>query len=137
MPEITGVLETCLYVDDLDRASYFYENVIGLKRIGGDDRLRAYDVAGRDILLLFKRGASSHPIEIPGGMIAPHDGSGPLHFAFSIAASELNAWEKHFADKEVAIERRINWPRGGTSVYFRDPDNNLGELATPGLWSTY
>ena len=137
MPELTGVLETCLYVDDLDRASRFYEEVFGLRRIDGDDRLRAYSVAGRGVLLLFKRGASLKPLRDPACMISPHDGKGPLQFAFSIAASELGAWEKHLALSNVPIERRMHWPRGGTSIYFRDPDNNLGELATPGLWEIY
>jgi catechol 2,3-dioxygenase-like lactoylglutathione lyase family enzyme len=31
----------------------------------------------------------------------------------------------------------MEWPRGGTSLYFRDPDGHLVELATPGLWSIY
>ncbi len=137
MPDLTGVLETCLYVDDLDRASRFYEEVFGLRRIDGDDRLRAYSVAGRGVLLLFKRGASLKPAPDPAGVISPHDGNGQLHFAFSIAASELSAWEKHLARNNVPIERRMHWPRGGTSIYFRDPDNNLGELATPGLWEIY
>src|SRR2546430_7750926 len=52
------VLETSLYVEDLDRASRFYEETLGLTRIEGDDRFRAYGVAGRSGLLLFKRGAS-------------------------------------------------------------------------------
>jgi catechol 2,3-dioxygenase-like lactoylglutathione lyase family enzyme len=31
----------------------------------------------------------------------------------------------------------VGWPRGGRSVYFRDPDGHSVELATPGLWETY
>ncbi|MGH9773532.1 MAG: VOC family protein [Candidatus Acidiferrales bacterium] len=137
MPELTGVLETCLYVDDLDRACRFYENIFGLERMEGDERFRAYNVAGRDVLILFKRGASAQPMRFPGGTVSPHDGSGPLHFAFSIPAPELDAWEKHLAGNGIAVESRVQWPRGGTSIYFRDPDNHLAELATPGLWSIY
>jgi catechol 2,3-dioxygenase-like lactoylglutathione lyase family enzyme len=137
MAALTGVLETCLYVDDLDRASQFYENVLGLRRIAGDDRLRAYSVADRDVLLLFKKGASIKAVDVSGQTVPPHDGSGHNHFAFAIAASELSAWEKQLAVHGVAIESRVLWPRGGTSIYFRDPDENLGELATPGLWEIY
>ena len=31
----------------------------------------------------------------------------------------------------------MKWPRGGESLYFRDPDGHLVELATPGLWANY
>jgi catechol 2,3-dioxygenase-like lactoylglutathione lyase family enzyme len=34
----------------------------------------------------------------------------------------------------IAIESRITWARGGTSLYFRDPDGHSLEVATPGLW---
>ena len=137
MPSLTGVLETSLYVDDLDRASRFYEEIFGLICIHRDDRLCAYGVGGRNVLLLFKRGASNRVLSLPGGELGPHDGSGPLHLAFSIPAEELPAWEKLLADRGIAIETRIKWPRGGTSIYFRDPDNHSLELATPGVWSTY
>jgi len=129
MPGLSGVLETCLYVEDLDRASRFYEEVLGLRRIEGDDRLRAFSVADRDVLLLFKIGASNRPASIAGQTIPPHDGRGPDHFALAIPAAELLAWEEHLAAHGVAIESRVRWARGGTSLYFRDPDGNLGELA--------
>lgn len=134
MPALTGVLETCLYVDDLDRASRFYETVLGLRRIAAEDRLRAYSVGDRDVLLLFKKAASVKAVDVFGQTVPPHDGSGHNHFAFAIPASELSAWEKQLAGHGMAIESRVQWPRGGTSIYFRDPDGNLGELATPGLW---
>ena len=134
MPRLNGVLETCLYVDDAERAGYFYEQVFGLSRIYADQRLRAYDVGGRGILLLFRRGQSLETVTLPGGTIPPHDGHGPVHLAFSIAADELAAWEERLAAAGIAIEGRTQWPRGGTSIYFRDPDGHLLELATPGLW---
>jgi len=137
VPSLTSVLETSLYVDDLDRASRFYEETFGLTRIEGDDRFRAYSVGGRSVLLLFKRGASNRVTPLPEGQLGPHDGSGPLHLAFSISAEDLPAWERRLADHGIAIETRIKWPRGGTSIYFRDPDNHSLELATPGLWSIY
>lgn len=137
MPSLTGVLETSLYVEDLDRASRFYEEAFGLTRIEGDDRFRAYSVGGRSVLLLFKRGASNRVTELPQGGLGPHDGSGPLHLAFSISAEDLPAWEKLLVERGIAIETRIEWPRGGRSIYFRDPDNHSVELATPGIWSIY
>jgi catechol 2,3-dioxygenase-like lactoylglutathione lyase family enzyme len=137
MPSLTSVLETSLYVDDLDRASHFYEETFGLTCIQSDERLRAYSVGDRSVLLLFKRGASNRVTQLPEGKLGPHDGSGPLHLAFSISAEDLPTWEKLLVARGIAIETRIRWPRGGTSIYFRDPDNHSVELATPGVWSIY
>jgi catechol 2,3-dioxygenase-like lactoylglutathione lyase family enzyme len=137
MPSLNGVIETAVYVEDVDRASLFYEEILGLHRIDGDARFRAYSVAGRDVLLLFKRGETSHSVTLPGGVIPPHDCNGQNHFALAIPASDLPAWEKQLAQHHIAIESRVHWPRGGTSLYFRDPDQNLVELATPGMWSIY
>jgi catechol 2,3-dioxygenase-like lactoylglutathione lyase family enzyme len=137
MPSLTGIIETSIYVDDLDRASRFYEELFDIKRIESDERLRAYSVGGRSVLLIFKRGASVQVTELSFGKMGSHDGSGPLHLAFSISTEDLPEWEKLLAEKGVAIESRIRWPRGGTSLYFRDPDNHLVELVTPGVWSIY
>jgi catechol 2,3-dioxygenase-like lactoylglutathione lyase family enzyme len=137
MPLLTGVIETSIYVDDLDRAARFYEDLFHVKRMEGDDRFRAYSVAGKCVLLIFKRGASTSGVSLPFGKLGSHDGSGPLHLAFSIALEDLPTWEELLAKKQIAIETRIHWPRGGVSLYFRDPDSHLVELATPGLWAIY
>jgi len=60
-----------------------------------------------------------------------------LHVAFSIGKDELERWEAHLASRGVTIEGRNDWERGGHSIYFRDPDGHLLELATPGLWEVY
>jgi catechol 2,3-dioxygenase-like lactoylglutathione lyase family enzyme len=98
--------------------------------------MRAYRV-GRSVLLLFRRGGSNHNTQMKIGNIPAHDGSGPMHMAFAIAASELASWEKLLGEHGIEIEGRVKWPKGGESIYFRDPDRNLLELATPGLWENY
>ena len=137
MPKLDGVIETCLYVEDLERAGRFYERVLELTALTGDARFRAYDVGGKSVLLLFRRGATLETVHMPGGTIPPHDGQGPLHMAFAVSAEELPHWEQRLREQGVAIAGRTDWSRGGQSVYFRDPDGHLLELATPGLWATY
>ena len=133
-PPLAGVLETALYVDDMERARAFYEGVLGLEPMFADARLTAYPVGGRSALLIFRRGAATETAHLPGGTIPPHDGAGPIHCALSIAADALPAWEAHFAARGVAVEGRTVWRSSSVSIYFRDPDGHLLELATPGLW---
>ena len=137
MPKLDGILETALYTDDMERARSFYEGVLDLKPIFSDARLTAYGIAPRSVLLIFKRGAATQTVTMPGGTIPGHDGAGPLHVAFAIGKDELATWEQHLAEKGVAVEGATSWKRGGRSIYFRDPDGHLLELATPGLWTVY
>jgi catechol 2,3-dioxygenase-like lactoylglutathione lyase family enzyme len=141
MPQITGILETSLYVADLDRAFKFYQGLFGFPLMFEDERLRALAVANKEVLLLFKRGASAKPLPLERGdgaeVLPPHDGAGQYHLAFSISGDELPKWEELLAANQIPIESRIHWQRGGTSIYFRDPDQNLVELATPGIWPVF
>lgn len=132
-----AVLETALYVEDLDRAGRFYVETLGLEPMVKDSRMWAFDCGPRSVLLLFERGGTLEPVRLPGGTIPPHDGSGPAHLAFAVKADDLPGWEARLAAQGVEIEARMKWPRGGESVYFRDPDRHLVELATPGLWANY
>jgi len=137
MPTLDGITETALYVDDLPRAVEFYRSVFELEVLRSDVRFCALNVGNRQVLLLFQRGASTSPVPIPGGMIPPHDGAGPAHVGFAIAASSLGEWETRLREKKIPIESRVTWPLGGTSLYFRDPDGHAVELLTPGVWKIY
>jgi catechol 2,3-dioxygenase-like lactoylglutathione lyase family enzyme len=137
MPKLNAVLETALYVDDLPRARAFYEDSLGLPVLFANGRMCAFDVGGKSVLLTFLRGASAEPMHTPGGTIPGHDGTGPLHMGFAVSAEELPAWEERLREQGIHVESRTTWSRGGTSLYFRDPDGHLLELATPGLWETY
>jgi len=136
MPRVSHILETSLYVDDLDRSRVFYERVFGFVAVFHDHRMCAMEVPGEQVLLLFRHGMTDQPAPGPGGgTIPPHHGRGALHLAFAIPFGELAAWETHLTDQAVAVESRIGWTRGGTSLYFRDPDGHSLEVATPGLWA--
>jgi catechol 2,3-dioxygenase-like lactoylglutathione lyase family enzyme len=134
-PRTNGILETSLYVGDLPRAVAFYRDLFGFELFFHDTRMAALGVPTSQVLLLFQRGATTEPAPGPGGgFIPPHHGEGNLHLCFAIPFGELVAWETHLRDRGIDVESRLNWARGGTSLYFRDPDGNSLEVATPGLW---
>ena len=137
VPRLGGLLETSLYVADLGTSHTFYQRVLGFEQFLRDERMCAMGVPGAGVLLLFRRGGSASPSHMPQGTIPAHDGRGTLHLAFAIPRNELDAWAAHLAAEHVAIESRITWPAGGTSLYFRDPDEHSVEVATPGLWPNW
>ncbi len=136
-PPLSGVLETALYVADLARSEQFYTRLFGARTLLSEDRMRALSIADRQVLLLFARGGSTSSNPVPGGTVPPHDGAGQLHVAFAIPAESLGAWEARLAVQGVVVEARVRPPLGGTSLYLRDPDGHLVELATPGVWEIY
>jgi catechol 2,3-dioxygenase-like lactoylglutathione lyase family enzyme len=130
MYEIRNVVETAAYVDDLDRAERFYHDVLELDVIGREaGRHVFFRVGNADVLLLFNADETSKGVHLPA-----HGAHGPGHFALGIAADALDYWRRRLADHGVVIEQEVVWPRGGHSLYFRDPAGNSVELITPGLW---
>lgn len=130
-PTTGGILESSLYVSDLARSVQFYQETFGFSVIiDFGARGCAMQSAPHQVLLLFKKGASRE-------ITSPHDGEGELHLAFAIPAAELANWESWLAQKGIAVEEKRAWELGGWSLYFRDPDRHLLELATPGTWTIY
>jgi catechol 2,3-dioxygenase-like lactoylglutathione lyase family enzyme len=131
------MLEFSLYVKDVSRAADFYHDLLGFPVLLSKERMAALDVEGKQILLLFKHGASSEPVNMPGGVLPGHDGEGTSHVAFAVRASDIAQWERWLLEQNVEIESKVQWEEGGRSLYFRDPDGHLLELASPGPWETY
>jgi len=124
------ILETSLYVDDLARAERFYLDVLGLTLISKQADRHVFFRCGQQMLLLFNPLASRETNdEIPS-----HGGFGPGHIAFGAADHSLDGWSAWLTERGVAIERVIDWPQGGRSLYFRDPSGNSLELAAPRIW---
>ena len=137
VPPIRGVLETAIYSDDLARAKAFYGEILGLACVLDSPRMLTFTVAPAQVLLVFKRGATREDIETPEGLIPGHHSEGPAHFAFAIAAADYAVWKAYLKTAGIPIRSETTWSRGGRSIYFDDPDENLVELATPGLWPNY
>ena len=137
-PRVGGIVETCINVADMSLAREFYQSLFGFEVMAGDDddRFCAFRVEN-DVLLLFKENGSDAPVTLPGGVIPPHATQGAGHFALAVASDDLEDWRARLREHGILIESEVRWERGGTSLYFRDPDNNLVELATPGVWANY
>src|SRR5262244_4160639 len=125
-PKSEGILESSLYVSDLARSVRFYGEIFGFRVISSfGERGCAMQAGVRQVLLLFKKGASR-------AIQSPHDGDGELHLAFAVPSSELASWESWLQARRIPVEEKRTWELGGSSLYFRDPDRHLIELATPG-----
>lgn len=134
VPNVDGIIETALSVANVPRSAVFYRRLFGFDVLMESERLVALDVGGRDVLLLFREGSTSEPFTVPGGVIPGHAGSGGGHFAFSVTADDLPAWRERLEATGVRIESAVAWEGGAQSLYFRDPDDHLVELITPGFW---
>ena len=128
-PPPTRIFETVLYAEDLAAAERFYREALGLEVLGRS-ALSLSLRCGSGVLLIFdprRSGAS-------GRDVPSHGTSGVGHVAFSAKAEDLPAWREQLREAGVAIEQEIDWDEGGRSIYFRDPANNVVELAPPTIW---
>jgi len=125
-----GVLETCLYAEDLASAHRFYTEVLGMEVLSyAEDRMLVLR-CGPGVLILFRASKT----QIPDAGVPPHGTTGAGHMAFTASAAEIDAWAVRLTDRQVPIEHKI-WPNESRSLYFRDPAGNVLEFAMPAVWS--
>ena len=127
--QLRRILETSLYAGDLDQAEAFYKSVLGLDLFAKEAGRHLFFKFGDQMLLIFNPAKTIEESEV-----APHGTRGPGHVAFAVPLSELDQWKSRLREKGIQIEKDVAWPKGGRSLYFRDPAGNCLELASPLVW---
>ena len=125
---VKKVVETGVYVTDLDAARDFYTKIVGLQLFSEEKNRHVFLKAGKSMLLLFRAATTLKEQRLP-----PHGATGVQHFAFEVEAKDYDDWKARLAENGVAVEKEVDWGRA-RSVYFRDPSNNVVELITRGNW---
>jgi len=128
-PRVREILETSVYAEDLAAAERFYAEVLGMERIARVPGRHVFFRCGARVFLVFRASRTRER-----GLLPSHGAEGAAHMAFAVAHDEVDAWRAHLAGHGVEIETELKWPRGGHSIYFRDPAGNSIELATPAIW---
>lgn len=133
MLKVNSLLEIVLFVEDIARSVAFYKAVMGLLQ----SKDGVFVIAPGQLLLFAKHGTTALPKQLPGGVIPTCGTVGAQHVAFAVAAADFEEWRTHLIAQGLADLSEVRWERGGRSLYFRDPDGHLLELATPGVWEVY
>ena len=124
----TAVIDhLALNVSDVDRSLAFYQEMLGF------DVERLAEFRGGKVSFPSIRVNPDTIIDLMSGPDLAKDGRHPLnHFAFRLAAGELELLHRRLAEHEVEIVEppRPRWGARGTGLSMKvlDPDGNIVEL---------
>lgn len=133
-PVPVGILETVLYAVDLRAIEDFYRRVLALEPFGSVPDRHVFYRYGQQMLLIFNPVATQVPPASGALPVPPHGAEGEGHVCFRATAEEIVTWRDRLEALGVPIEADFEWPRGGRSIYFRDPAGNCLEFAEPRIW---
>jgi catechol 2,3-dioxygenase-like lactoylglutathione lyase family enzyme len=129
-----AILESALYVDDLDVAQAFYQDVLGLSVITRIANRHVFFRMQGAVLLLFNPDETEVATGNTTMPVPPHGARGPGHLCFAATRAQIGQWRDHLQAHGIEIEAEFDWPNGARSLYFRDPAGNSLEFAEPRLW---
>ena len=126
---VRGIYETVIYAEDIAATVAFYRDVVGIREIEAPAKeSAAFRLEDGTLLLIFNPAMSS----AEGRFVPSHGTTGDGHLAFRV--DDLEAVAVHLHSEGLEIEREITWPRGGKSVYVRDPAGNSVEFVEGEIW---
>ena len=129
---LDAIVETSIYCEDLEAMEDFYSQVLNLPVIDRDAGRHVFLTVGPASVLLIFRPETT----LQGHHLPAHGAIGAGHIALGVKAECLPSWRARLIKNGIAIEKDQTWPRGGHSIYFRDPAGNSIELITRGVWGT-
>lgn len=128
------VVETCIYSSDLEIMKNFYVDKVGLELISEEKGRQVFLRAGKSMVLIFNPDVT----RIEGKSIFPvHGATTPpacIHFALEIDMQDYDGLKIMLAQKNIDIEKELQFETGSRAIYFRDPVGNLVEFITKGNW---
>lgn len=114
-----------LFVEDLDRAKAFYQDVFGLPVVFTDDNSAIFKFDSTIINLL--RTTEAHGLIEPAAVAGPEAGS---RFQFSIWVDDVDAICADLAERGVTlINGPVSRPWGMRTAAFADPGGHIWEVA--------
>ena len=133
-PAPLSILETVLYAPDLLRIEAFYRRVLGLEPFAAVPGRHIFYRCGDQMLLIFNPDATQFSAAQGSLPVPPHGSEGEGHVCFRASAEDVTLWRVKLEGLGVPIESDFEWPRGGRSIYFRDPAGNCLEIAESRIW---
>jgi len=128
---IAGIHHITLLCRDLDRTSAFYRNLLGMRMVK-----QTHNEDDRDARHLFFGDEEGRPGTLVTCLEYPHLDPGTVgvgsthHFALAVQTEEeLRAWRDYLVGRGVACTEVLD-RTFFRSVYLRDPDGHIVELAT-------
>ncbi|MFZ3580574.1 VOC family protein [Loktanella sp. DJP18] len=129
MPRLTTIDHLVLTVADIAATVAFYEDVLGMTA----QTFTPSDGSTRSALTFGAQKINLHPADRPFDPKALHPTPGSADLCF-LTDADLSDWQAHFTTLNVPVIEgpvRRTGARGLIlSLYIRDPDGNLIEVAT-------
>ena len=129
-PTLTALDHLVLTVADIAATRQFYTDVLGMRAV----EFTPQDGTTRWAL---KFGAQKINLHLAGAEFDPkaaHPAPGTADLCF-LSATPISDWLRHLAQKNTPVETGPVTRTGATgpilSIYVRDPDGNLIEIANP------
>ena len=119
---LQGISEIILVVEDVERSTKFYRDVVGLLPDNLGDKFAWFWAGARGVQQ--RIGITKGPLSFGAAHV-----KGPQHFAFGTERSRIPALKAALEAQGLAVEGPVEFTFwDALSIYFSDPDGNRVEF---------